>query len=399
MHENKTKYILPLEANHQVEIVGEKKEGTAYFLGQHYDEATNTLTDYVAYSEESAAGNVPHLVSQNKIPLKFEGTGPITGKIFDLDEPSLTICKEPLDQTLPTLKEPVAGYESFSDWIQRSELFFWGLIGRKGIESHSYAPHFWQPLFQALNLPINYFVASSDDYPAIEAKLGAFPYLLGYNAAMPWKRQAFENCDWIDERIKPFETVNTVVGKEGYNTDGAGMVKSFDGTGKNALIIGCGGASAILPLELLSKDCRRIYLYDVNENASNLLLEKYEKLHLDRPLKIISETEIREAIKECSIIINCSPCGSDGYKVESPFPLEFVKEATKGTVFAESIYNPVWTPLLCEAKSQGYEAISGVEMLVNQAALSFERLMGYLPPTETVENIKEKIYEEFGGPR
>ena len=71
------------------------------------------------------------------------------------------------------------------------------------------------------------------------------------------------------------------------------------------------------------------------------------------------------------LVVNCTPLGVAGSEGagQSPLPPGLIEPRT--TVF-DLVYNPVETPLTAAAKSRGAKAVSGLGMLVYQAAESFK---------------------------
>jgi 3-dehydroquinate dehydratase/shikimate dehydrogenase len=51
------------------------------------------------------------------------------------------------------------------------------------------------------------------------------------------------------------------------------------------------------------------------------------------------------------------------------------------TVFFDTVYNPIKTPMLKAAKQRGYRTIDGVQMFVKQAAVQFRLWTGRAAPT------------------
>ncbi|MEM9373647.1 MAG: type I 3-dehydroquinate dehydratase [Planctomycetota bacterium] len=72
--------------------------------------------------------------------------------------------------------------------------------------------------------------------------------------------------------------------------------------------------------------------------------------------------------------INCTPVGMvggpdpDGLSI----PIPDLPPLPPETVFFDTVYNPIETPMLREAKSRGYRTIDGVQMFVKQAEAQFE---------------------------
>ena len=95
------------------------------------------------------------------------------------------------------------------------------------------------------------------------------------------------------------------------------------------------------------------------------------------PIEQLSSSAVR-------VIINTTPVGMRGHSEgASPVPAE----ALRGRVLAyDLVYNPLETKLLIDARAAGCRTISGIEMLIAQAALQFELWIGMKPPIENMRD-------------
>ena len=66
----------------------------------------------------------------------------------------------------------------------------------------------------------------------------------------------------------------------------------------------------------------------------------------------------------------------------TPVPARLLKA---GLVVFDIVYNPVQTRLLTEAEAAGAKTISGIDMLVWQGVLSFEKWTGRKAPVELMK--------------
>jgi shikimate 5-dehydrogenase len=84
------------------------------------------------------------------------------------------------------------------------------------------------------------------------------------------------------------------------------------------------------------------------------------------------------------VLINCSPVGMSPKINESPF---LARDFKKGMVVFDSVYNPMETRLLREAKAAGCTVIHGSELFINQAARQFELWTGQPAPIEIMRDV------------
>ena len=89
------------------------------------------------------------------------------------------------------------------------------------------------------------------------------------------------------------------------------------------------------------------------------------------------------------ILINCTPIGM--HPNEDATPLDFTRYPPPATgtppVVFDTIYNPVETRLLRQAKAAGCVIVSGVEMFVRQAAAQFELWTNQPAPTDRFREV------------
>lgn len=93
---------------------------------------------------------------------------------------------------------------------------------------------------------------------------------------------------------------------------------------------------------------------------------------------------------DCDVLINCTPVGMHPNIDASPVEFGDVAPA----VVFDTIYNPIETKLLRDAKSHGSSTISGIEMFVRQAARQFQLWTGQDAPTDLFDRI---VREKLGG--
>jgi shikimate dehydrogenase len=76
------------------------------------------------------------------------------------------------------------------------------------------------------------------------------------------------------------------------------------------------------------------------------------------------------------LLVNASSLGMTG---QPPLRLDLSSLPLGATVY-DVVYVPLETELLAAARARGLRAIDGLEMLIGQAAIAFERFFGAAPP-------------------
>ena len=108
---------------------------------------------------------------------------------------------------------------------------------------------------------------------------------------------------------------------------------------------------------------------------------------------IIEFAELAE--KQCDMFINCTPVGMTGGPDPEGLSIpvhELAGKLSPETVFFDTVYNPIETPMLKAAKSYGFRTIDGVEMFVRQAAAQFELWTGKAAPVQLFDRlVREKL--------
>jgi len=255
----------------------------------------------------------------------------------------------------------------------------YGVIGDPVAKSMGYLVH--NKAFQETGLPhiyVPFHVTNTEKF------FGEFKkYFDGLSVTMPHKENIIRMMDHIEPTAKSIGAVNTVVYENGqwvgHNTDGTGALKALgahcDLKGKKVLIIGAGGTAKAIGHCVMQKEAYLTITYNKNK-------EKGEKLSSDLNCHLISIREIDN--EKIDVLINCSPVGMSPNTSETPFPARFLKNTM---IVFDSVYNPMETRLLKEAKEAGCTTIPGVELFVNQAAAQFELWTGKQAPLEEMRQV------------
>jgi shikimate dehydrogenase len=77
------------------------------------------------------------------------------------------------------------------------------------------------------------------------------------------------------------------------------------------------------------------------------------------------------------VVIHGTPIGMHPHDGDSAIPKEYLRDCQ---VVFDMVYRPYNTRLLRDAEAAGCKTIPGIEMLINQAVLQFERWTGLPAP-------------------
>ena len=257
---------------------------------------------------------------------------------------------------------------------KRADFKIYGVIGNPVSKSLGYLLH--NRAFQENASPDIYVSFLIDN---VEKFFNSFKdFFSGLSVTMPAKESIMPLLDRVDATAKKIEAVNTVVREGadwvGYNTDCSGAITALEACtslqGKNVLILGCGGTAKAIGYGVKEKGGRLTITYHGDK-------ERGESLAKELGCDLV---QAREAgTRSIDILINCSPVGMSPNVNETPFLARDLKE---GMVVFDSVYNPLETKLLREAKTAGCKVIPGIELFINQAALQFELWTGQTAPIE-----------------
>ncbi|MBQ4293656.1 MAG: shikimate dehydrogenase [Lachnospiraceae bacterium] len=269
--------------------------------------------------------------------------------------------------------------------------------------SHSMSPAMYNYSFERLGIDACYLAFDVKE----EGVKGAFDAMRlfsmrGMNVTMPDKIEAAKTVDRLSPAARLCGAVNTVVNDggvlTGYNTDGEGFVKNLttrgiEVAGKKVVLIGAGGAAASIQAQLALDHVGELALFNKKDGFFSRLTDMKEKLGQETPeVKIgvfdLDETEtLRKEIAEADILINATIAGMKPHEDTTVIPdPSFFRE---GLVVCDTVYNPVETRLLREAKEHGAVTVDGKGMLLYQGVVAFKLYTGQDMP---VEEVKERFF-------
>ena len=282
-----------------------------------------------------------------------------------------------------------------------------GVIGHP--LGHSLSPAIFQAAFDATGIDARYeaWATTPDELAARVDSLRADD-VLGANVTIPHKETIVAHLDRLDERAERIGAVNTIAndgGKlVGYNTDVAGFDRAlredagFDPKGKQTALIGAGGAARAVALALIEGGASIIYVTGRSPRRIDALTAKLRGLTspgITLTWSYWLAGTFMRVVPNTDLLVNCTPVGThksdtDG---QSPLPDEYVP----GSLVFDLVYNPPETPLLKVAKKRGAKAVSGLGMLVYQAAESIKIWTGQDAPVEKMLEAGKQALAGEGG--
>ncbi len=223
----------------------------------------------------------------------------------------------------------------------------------------------------------------------------------GFNVTIPHKVSVIPLLDKLDPLAEKIGAVNTIVNDGGklwgYNTDAAGFLralldKGIGPEGKNIVILGAGGASRAISYILAGSGAEITILNRRQELDWAYDISRLIKKDLDKTVKVgeLTPRALSPALKTADILVNATSVGMSPDSDKSLVPARLLRS---GLVVFDIVYNPLMTRLLAEAKAVGAQVISGVDMLVWQGALAFEKWTGVPAPFDLMRREAVKMLE------
>ncbi|GMR12521.1 MAG: shikimate dehydrogenase [Gemmatimonadota bacterium] len=196
----------------------------------------------------------------------------------------------------------------------------------------------------------------------------------GGNVTLPHKEKAAPVLDVSSEAVRRTGACNTFWGVDGKvhgdNTDVEGFgraLRTFLGRGPDGfrvLVLGAGGAARAALVSLLDAEVSEICL--LNRTVDRALAVS-RRIGGER-VRVVERAQGVEGL-EFDLVVNTTRLG---LSPDDPLPVDLRLLSRAGAVM-DLVYGPEATPFVRAAEALGIRATDGMEMLVQQGAVSFER--------------------------
>ncbi len=220
----------------------------------------------------------------------------------------------------------------------------------------------------------------------------------GFSVTIPHKTASLfyveNHGEYVDPLAGKIGAANTLkLGFGGiltaYNTDYIGALTALTqamGIDKHDLhqcevaVVGAGGAARAVITGLADVGAH-ITIYNRTLKRAQSLADEYKA-------KAKSLDELGEL--SADIIINCTSIGMHPNVDASPIPAEVIRE---GMVVFDTVYTPLETLLLKDAKKAGAKCVSGIEMFVHQALAQYKIFTGQEPGADLEGFMRKTVLE------
>lgn len=223
--------------------------------------------------------------------------------------------------------------------------------------------------------------------------------ITGLNVTIPHKVAVIQFLDELDQLADKIGAINTIVNDNGvlrgYNTDATGFLQALrergiEPKGKRVVILGAGGASRAISFILAERGSSLVILNRTWDKAkmcagriSEIFQSEATALELDRE-------NLTTALGKADILVNATSVGMSPDIDETPVTSNLLKPSL---VVFDIVYNPTKTRLQREAEVAGATVISGLDMLVWQGVLAFEKWTGLKAPFDLMKREAIKVLE------
>lgn len=270
--------------------------------------------------------------------------------------------------------------------------------------AHSLSPRIHAAALRACGLSGSYdlYPIPPQDSAALQALLHRLRtgHLQGLNITIPHKQTVLPYLDVLTPTAQAVGAVNTIFVENelllGDNTDAPGFYHDLQrlpiplptlpqpgdrtpaARSPQALILGAGGSARAVIYALVSHGWQ-VHVLARRIQQAQALAALYPTHVTPHTFDHLSHLASRVPIH---LVVNTTPLGMHPNIAETPWPASL--PFPPGAAIYDLVYNPRNTRLVQHARAAGHAAISGLGMLVEQAALAFERWTGQRPPRDAL---------------
>lgn len=269
-----------------------------------------------------------------------------------------------------------------------------GILGHP--VAHSVSPAMHNAAFRAQSMNAVYGAFGVDPSRLQEAMKGIRALgFLGVNVTIPHKEAVIAHLDEVAPTARQVGAVNTIVNRGGrlvgYNTDGWGFISSLEEhrikiAGLHAVVLGAGGASRAVAMHLAMAGVRRLTIS--NRSPERAVTLATEVARVEERVEVTGvealSTEERHALMDAGLVVNCTPLGM--HPETGSTPIQDMNLLPQGAVVYDTVYKPMETRLLLEARIRGLHTVGGLSMLVHQGACAWEYWFGRRGPVSVMHS-------------
>jgi len=206
------------------------------------------------------------------------------------------------------------------------------------------------------------------------------PDWLGFGVTAPYKQVAMNHLDVVEPGARAIGAVNNGVRRDdgslvGFNTDASGFMAAVESmgvsvAGRPAVVVGAGGAARAVVWALIDAGVDSVFVANRTPERAWDLAASLAPFGTVVPGSL-EDPRLAAALGSAAIAVNATTAGMTTNIVA--FDVEPLPE--DALVF-DLVYVPPDTPLVRAATARGLAVCNGLEMLVRQGEIAFERWTG-----------------------
>jgi|TARA_B110000438_G_scaffold297101_1_gene342931 shikimate dehydrogenase len=260
---------------------------------------------------------------------------------------------------------------------------------------HSLSPLIQNAAFKSEQVPRAYDKLCCEESDLERVMRGLAKLGLGGNVTVPYKETVVNMIDQPSEAVLRTGACNTFWTRDGQilgdNTDVEGFrraCRSFLGDsprGLKILVLGAGGVVRAVLLSLLNDGVGEIILLNRTWERAKVIANHFE----NTKIRVVKNSQDLKG-GEFDLIINGTSLGLRPND-EVPFDLGLVS-GVSGVM--DLVYGKVLTSFVKSARERGFPGVDGTEMLLQQAAVSFECWLDKTAPLDTMRRTLEDVLFE-----
>ena len=258
--------------------------------------------------------------------------------------------------------------------------------------SHSLSPRIMNSAFAATGVDAVYVALPVREQDAAQAMEMIRRFgLAGVNVTMPLKQAIVPYLDQLAPTARQVGAANCVVNNQGiltgHNTDCTGfrlsLAAHFAAAPETVFLLGAGGAARAIAAELVRWGCRNLVI----SNRSFDKAEQLAAIFADQTACNITVlpwacAQWEEQLSRADLLVNATSLGMGGNgSVAELLPWQAI---SRKPVIYETIYNPLDTDLLVQARQHRFSVVEGTELLLWQAVAGFEIWTGLTAPVDVM---------------
>jgi shikimate dehydrogenase len=256
------------------------------------------------------------------------------------------------------------------------------LLGKPLRRRHSVVMH--NAAFDAAGIDARYDLMELEP-DAVDAAVASarHPEFLGLGVTAPYKRVVAGLVDEVEPDAERIGAVNNVTkGSDGrligFNSDAPGFRAGVELAmgrplaDRDVVLAGAGGAAHAVVFACLAAGARNVTIGNRTPGAAMDLADRFAGVGRGSVVGVaLDDAAFARALAAADLAVNATTVGM----LEGGMTIAVDRLRPDATVF-DLVYVPAETPLLAAARARGLRAANGSEMLVQQAAIAFERWTG-----------------------